>query len=419
MAAQSGMGVKVRFHRGAWWVFINHRGMRKSKRIGDRDTALTVARAIRERLASGDLQLGATDAETLSTYADAWQKGLSGLKASTLRFYGDNLKRHVLPALGHRPVSALNRADCRTFVAMLRAKGLKLNTVRGISRTLSVVLSQAVEDEKLPANPALRLGRYLRRGDEPETVIQPLTSPEAARLVAVADAEFARWHPWLLCALRTGMRLGELLALQWGDIDWQGHFLVVQRNIVRGILTSPKSHQRRRVDMTPQLEAALLVWRRALRRRWLKKGEPMPGWVFPSLEGTALEERNARTAFARVLEKAKLRQIRIHDLRHTYATLLLQAGAPITYVSQQLGHRDASITLRVYAHWLPDASRREADRLDTLQQSASLAHPEDGIDDPAIAAKFFGLSGEPPRNRTENPQIKSRFERVFEILRVA
>ena len=72
-------------------------------------------------------------------------------------------------------------------------------------------------------------------------------------------------------------------------------------------------------------------------------------WVFPSLEGTALEERNVRHVFTRLLAKANLRQIRIHDLRHTYATLLLSAGAPITYVSQQLGHGDASITLRVYA----------------------------------------------------------------------
>ena len=95
-----------------------------------------------------------------------------------------------------------------------------------------------------------------------------------------------------------------------------------------------------------------------MRARWLKKGEPMPAWIFPSLEGTALEERNVLTVFTRLLAKADRRQIRIHDLRHTYATLLLQAGAPITYVSQQLGHRDASITLRVYAHWLPDVSRR-------------------------------------------------------------
>jgi integrase len=108
---------------------------------------------------------------------------------------------------------------------------------------------------------------------------------------------------------------------------------------------------------------------------WLKKGEPMPAWMSPSPEGTALEERNVRTVFARLLAKADMRQICIHDLRHTYSTLLLQTGAPITYVSQQPGHRDASITLRVYAHWLPDVSRR-VDRLDPLQPDATPAQPE-------------------------------------------
>jgi integrase len=89
------------------------------------------------------------------------------------------------------------------------------------------------------------------------------------------------------------------------------------------------------------------------------------------MAGTSLEERNVRHVFARVPERAELRQVRLHDLRHAYATLLLQAGAPIRYVSQPTGHGDSSITLRVYAHWLPDVSRREADRLDTLQRSAA------------------------------------------------
>jgi integrase len=93
--------------------------------------------------------------------------------------------------------------------------------------------------------------------------------------------------------------------------------------------------------------------------------------VFPSLTGAPVEERNVRHILKRVLEKAGLRHIRIHDLRHTYATLLLQAEAPITYVSAQLGHRDASITLRVYAHYLPSGSDREGDRLDLPHRSAT------------------------------------------------
>jgi integrase len=81
--------------------------------------------------------------------------------------------------------------------------------------------------------------------------------------------------------------------------------------------------------MTPQLSAALLAWWRLQRRRWLTKGKSLPLWAFASLEGTALEEGNVRHGFTCLLEKGNGRQIRIHDLRHTYATLLLQAGAPI------------------------------------------------------------------------------------------
>src|SRR5262249_53343160 len=148
--------------------------------------------------------------------------------------------------------------------------------------------------------------------DEPKTEIQPLTRAEATHLVGIAKTHFPRWYPWVLCALRTGLRLGELIALQWGDIDWNGRFIIVRRNIVKGVETSPKSHQRRRVDLSAQLHVALLAWRKAQRARWLKKGKNMPPWVFPSrFDETPLEERNVRHVFTRMLEKAELRQIRI------------------------------------------------------------------------------------------------------------
>jgi len=168
-----------------------------------------------------------------------WLRSLhNNLKASTVRFYSDNLRRYVLPLLGDRGVGSLTRADSRLLITSNREKGLKLTTVKGIARTLSTLLSQAVEDEKLPANPALRMGCYLRRGDEPKPIIQPLTREEAAPLVAVTAAQYPRWHPWVLCALRTGLRSGELLGLQWRDIDWHGDFLMIHRNLVRG--SSPR-----------------------------------------------------------------------------------------------------------------------------------------------------------------------------------
>jgi integrase len=299
-----------------------------------------------------------------------------------------------------RSLGAVSRSDARDLIASLRKKDLKLNTIKGIARTLSTVLSQAVEDDKIAANPALRMGRYLRRGDEPKRQIEPLTRAEARHLVSVAQRDFQRWSPWILCALRTGMRLGELNALQWGDIDWNGRFIVVRRNLVRGVLTSPKSHRERKVDVSLQLRDALAQWHRVLATRWLKKAQPMPDWVFPSREGTALEERNVRHVFTRLLKRAGLRQIRIHDLRHTFASLLLQQGESIVYVKDQLGHSSIQITVDTYGHLIPGANRTAVDGLDddaAAHADATQAQPEP-FENPETVREMeelFGKSGEP------------------------
>lgn len=106
-----------------------------------------------------------------------------------------------------------------------------------------------VEDELLPANPALRMGKYRRQADDAEPEMDPFTRAEASHLVAVAREKFPDWHPFVLCGLRTGMRMGELLALEWGDVDWHTSTIRLSRNIVRGALTTPKNHQKRRVDL--------------------------------------------------------------------------------------------------------------------------------------------------------------------------
>jgi len=110
----------------------------------------------------------------------------------------------------------------------------------------------------------------------------------------------------------------------------------VQRSLPKGKLSTPKDHQQRRVDMAPQLKRQLESWRRTLGAKWLKLGEPRPVWVFPSEEGTPLDESNVRKVFNRILDKAGLHRRGPHQMRHTFASLLLQNNAPATYVSKQL-----------------------------------------------------------------------------------
>jgi integrase len=103
------------------------------------------------------------------------------------------------------------------------------------------------------------------------------------------------------------MRAGELLALQWGDFNWPRRFVQVQRNLVRGVLTTPKNHQRRRVDLSYQLTAALRLWRRQQRAAWLAVGRSFPEWVFASVNGTALDESNVAQSHPRRRRRASSR----------------------------------------------------------------------------------------------------------------
>src|SRR4051812_49363995 len=269
---RAAMGVTVKFYRGDWWIFINHGGKRRSKKIGDRDTAHEVAKQIRLRLAAGDLNvLASQESPIFRTYATKWLEAGEGVrKASTHRFYTFNLNLHIFPVLGDKRVSSLKRADCRDLMTACREKGLKPASMRGVNRTLSAVLSQAVEDELLPANPAFRMGKYLRTGDELAPEIQPLTREEAHQFLETAENDFPEFHPLFLCALRTGLRLGELIALEWDDIDFHSRFIDVRRSRVGGKVTSTKNRLRRRVDMSQQLTTVLKRLRTGRRRAALK-----------------------------------------------------------------------------------------------------------------------------------------------------
>lgn len=367
------MGVKIKKRNGAWWVFIHYRGQRKAKRVGTKKAAELVALRIQARLAEGDARpLKSVDDGpgpiTFKAYATAWlaNHAEQACKFSTVRIYKANLQRHVFPVLGAKRLGSLNRADCRSLIAACRDKGLGPKSIANICRTVSSVLSQAVEDGLLPANPAFRLGRYYRRADLPKREILPLTREEVSAFLKAARQHAPREYPLFLCAVRTGMRLGELLGLQWGDVDFNSRFIEIRRNRVAGRLTTPKSGKTRRVDMSAQLTETLRGLLTTRKAEALRKGQgQVPEWVFCSEDGGPLDGDNLRhRVFYRVLAKSGLRRIRFHDLRHTFASLLIQNGESLAYVRDQLGHASIQLTVDTYGHLVPGANRQAVDRLD-------------------------------------------------------
>jgi integrase len=173
------------------------------------------------------------------------------------------------------------------------------------------------------------------------------------------------------------MRLGELLGLQWQNVDWHGKFIQVQRSYKRGLFNLPKNGKTRRVDMSDQLLESLKGLYTQRKREALQEGKG--GEIVETIfhrEGKVIEQNYVRELFKRVLRKAGLRNIRVHDIRHTNASLLLSDGASLVYVKEQLGHSSIEVTVDIYGHLIPGSNRESVNRLDS-QPNAPQPQPRE------------------------------------------
>jgi len=350
-----------------WYVYICEGYKRKSIKVGAEAEAQALATKIREGLELGEL--GLKPEKTLPSfgeYAQGWLDGYgeTHLKFSTWKGYGAILRDHLGP-LKDRPLDQITRMELKTLIFAKLKTGLAPATVSRIKALISGILSHALEDELINANPALRLGRLIK-GKDRKTDVNPLTREEARDFLEALQGHHPRYHPFFLCALRTGLRLGELRGLEWGDIDFRGGFIEVRRAHVKGQITTPKSGKSRRVDLSRQLAEILRVLVVDRKREALAKGwGELPERVFLNEAGGVIDEGNLRgRVFYKALARAGLRRIRIHDLRHTFASLLIQNGESLAYVKEQMGHSSIQITVDTYGHLVPGANRQAVDRLD-------------------------------------------------------
>lgn len=182
----------------------------------------------------------------------------------------------------------------------------------------------------------------------------------------------------LLCAVRAGLRMGELIGLRWTDLDFHGRFIEVRHSVVLGEETTTKSHKIRRVEMSNQLHSVLKRLREIRELEAMARNEPMLPWVFLSPERQRLDERNLRRGWYRCLERAGIRKVRFHDLRHSFISLLIEQGAHPKYIQEQAGHSSIQVTMDTYGHLFPSRERGWADKLDDegwRGETAPSVHP--------------------------------------------
>ena len=289
------------------------------------------------------------------------QQQLGRLKPSTLRSYQSNLDGHIAPFFGAMALSEVTLASVQQFIKVLLGKSLSPKTIGNVIVILKEMFKHAVQWGHLDANPV----EYVERPRGEDKEMDVFTPDEIRRLL---DAQEEPLRTLLLTAVLTGMRQGELFGLQWEDVDFVRHLIHVRRSLWHSTLGTPKSRRSRRaIDMTQTLEQALQELSTTRRSEF----------VFCSERGTPLDADNFRhREFPAALQRAGLRRIRFHDLRHTYTSLLIAHGAHPKYIQAQLGHASIQTTLDRYGHLMPQLHQAEAQKLDHLvfgQQAAPSA----------------------------------------------
>jgi len=368
------------YRRGQTWTYMidvghDSSGRRRQKSKGGFRTKRDAQAALNEGLNA--LQRGMyveTSKLTVGKFLrDSWLPAIrSSVRPTTYSSYTMHVRRYLVPALGHIPLQRLSAPQINGFYADLGVDGslgtsLKPATVRRIHATLHKALRDAVRWQLIPRNPASSADPP--RAECPEMAVW--TARELSTFLAsTADHQHgALWHFYAL----TGVRRGEALALRWGDVDLDARRATIRRTLVpvdhKLVYGEPKTHKgRRNIALDPDLVDRL----RAHRRR--QAGERLlvgPGYkdedlVFAHPDGTPLHPEQVSRWFAARARSAGLPPIRLHDLRHTHATLALVAGVATRVVSDRLGHSATAVTADIYQHVLPDLDDDAAVRVAML-----------------------------------------------------
>jgi integrase len=311
-----------------------------------------------------------------SDYAEQWLAHYVTVacKLSSGRIMRGIVRNHLLPAFGGQELRSITRGQVKAFVVQKHQRYTP-QYVKHLVRVLHTICAHAVDEEVLDRNPAAKLGRYLPEQRRTLTrQLLPFTSAELAHYMATMHVYYPQHYTYFLCLARTGMREGEALGLQWDDIQFgqdphdPHRFLHVQRTYdpVHRTFNTPKNGRSRRVNMSHELRAALFdLHNQRFDAAVLSGSTTIPPVIFCSPQGQPLSASGLYNIHRRVCALAGLRVNRLHDLRHSYATIqLYEHHAPIQYVSEQLGYASIKITVDTYGHPRQGTNIALADRLD-------------------------------------------------------
>lgn len=315
------------------------------------------------------------EAEQLSavlTLADLLEKWLAdidepGAAGTTYRRHCQIVRNDLIPNLGHLPLEEIGPLDIQDYYARARKSGrkdgnggLSERTILHYHRLLKQVLKQAVAWGMLEHNPCDRV----RAPSPVKKEMQIITAEQLLELLEICRG--SKYYIPILLAATTGMRRGEICALHWDQVDFDKSTITVQYSLEEvgralGLKSCKNDSSRRTIEIDEQTMSVLAEHKRRQDELWKRMGV-VPGrrLVCTDEDGGFIRPKNLTTAFREIVNKHNLPAIRFHDLRHTHASLLIDAGVSIISVSARLGHSQTSTTMNTYGHRLPGSGKETA-----------------------------------------------------------
>ena len=298
-----------------------------------------------------------------------WIDSLEDLAPSTLRQHRMIVERHLIPALGARPLASLSPTDIERYLSTAQTirkphRPLDAQSRRHHRATLRLALTYGMREGYLTRNAAA-----LAKPPKLDKAERPILRTEDIRRLLEEARDERLWPLWALIAT-TGLRVSEALGLVWSDVDWAGGDLYVRAQLARidgewdrRPLKTRKS--RRPVPLIPQAIEALEEQRRRQDAEREAAGVPRPidGWVFLTVDGQPIHSTNILPPWYRLLSRMGLPRITTHDLRHSAATMMFEAGIPLEVIADILGHSTYRVTADLYRHRVPELQKDAARRI--------------------------------------------------------
>ena len=282
-------------------------------------------------------------------------------KYSTICLYNSYLDIY-LSDLKQIKAKEISKRNIENLILFLKTKDLSNKTINSVTTFVQSVLNYGVEIEQLSKNPI----EHIKKLPTIKPTIHFLNEEQIQVFLQQAKEKMPTYYAFFYTAVHTGMRRGELLALEWSDIDFKRGRIRVNKQIYREITQTTKTSKERYIDMSKGLIDVLKIQK--LENTLLCK------YVFHR-NGLPLKPNNMEEHYFHPLIKLcntvldaenQIEKLKFHDLRHTYATYLLSRGIPVKYVQEQLGHSTARMTLDTYASFMPSVKFDALDLLDKI-----------------------------------------------------